>query len=621
MRAKIFVTYHKDTHLVNSGILEPIQVGDGPALQGCRYRDNTGRNISDRNGLYCEMTAAFWAWQNTSDLDYIGLLHYRRFLDFSQSQHDLDAWGVTNWPSFTTDFTSRFGLNDACIEAALHGVDVLLPRRWNVRNAGFRTLQEHYAKAPHHHAADLDQCLAVIKEDCPEYLASWHDVMQSDSGWFNNMVVMRSDLFRSYCAWLFPLLQQLEPRIPLEHYGVQERRVLGYLAERLLNVWLKQYVSIHPETKLKEVDRVFVQDPKSKAWNPPRRSASPQRISVVVASDNAYAPHLGALLVSIFDNLAPAARLELLIMDGGISDSNQAMLKRLVPSSSSLHFLPMRDEFTSTFTHMHFSRATFYRLTLDRILTDREKVIYIDCDTIVLGDLSELWGIDIGDKPIAAVHDYIMESFCRSKTLSADFTGSLPARTYLERYLGIGAVACDKYFQAGVLIMNLHKIRDLRVSEAMVNALLSRKYWFLDQDVLNKYFCGQHANLPPEWNVITMVEEISGHLDGDREQELKQAQQNAKLIHYAGYEAKPWVNPTAPQAHYYFQYLRRTFWYEEVMGITNAGQHAGSIPNTGPGRLSRHWQTLRRLWRRLPVPLRRVANPAAYALRRRLQRG
>jgi lipopolysaccharide biosynthesis glycosyltransferase len=270
---------------------------------------------------------------------------------------------------------------------------------------------------------------------------------------------------------------------------------------------------------------------------------------------------------------------------------------------------------------MHVSRATFYRLTLDRILTDRKKVLYMDCDTIVLGDLRELWDVDIGDKPIAAVHDYIMESFCHSKTLSADFTGSLPARTYLERYLGISANVCDKYFQAGVLIMNLQKIRALGVSEAMVEALQARKYWFLDQDVLNKYFCGHHANLPPEWNVITMIDEISSHLDAVKTQELEQARVNAKLIHYAGYEAKPWINPTAPQAHYYFQYLRRTFWYEEVMRITNTMQQPDNRQNQVPTQRIRHWRALRKIWRRLPVRVRQVANPAAYALRRQLLRG
>jgi lipopolysaccharide biosynthesis glycosyltransferase len=284
-------------------------------------------------------------------------------------------------------------------------------------------------------------------------------------------------------------------------------------------------------------------------------------ISVVIASDNNYVPHLGALITSIFDNIAKGTAVDLLILDGGISAANQMMLTRLIPNDSSLHFIPMRDEFTSYFTHMHFSRATFYRLILDSILTSRDKIIYIDCDTIVLGDLLELWEIDMEDKPVAAVHDYIMEHFCKSNVLSADFAGSLPALSYLREYVGISAKNCDKYFQAGLLIMNLRRIRELKLSKRMTDSLLSRKYWFLDQDVLNKYFCGSQITLPAEWNFVNCTDDITSSLDQRRVRELEMARANPKLIHYAGYEAKPWVNQNAYMGEYYFYYLRRTHWY------------------------------------------------------------
>lgn len=621
MRAKIFVTYHKETHLVKSGILEPIQVGSGPDLEGCNSRDNQGTNIADRNDRYCEMTAAYWAWQNAGAMDYIGLLHYRRFFDFNENRLHLDDWGVENWPAFTTDFETRFGLDDAAITAAISGHDILLPRKWSVRSAGYRNLYEHYAKAPYHHESDLILCRDMIARTCPEYLPSWRRVFSDDRGWFNNMFVLRSSIFRAYCSWLFPLLQEVEPQIPLERYGVQERRVMGYLAERLLNVWLLHYLDQNPDTSIRELDRVFIEDPSPKVWDPGIRSDQDSVISVVIASDNNYVPHLGALIASIFDNIAAGTCIDLLVLDGGITRVNQAMLSRLVPSSSSLHFIPMQDEFTSYFTHMHFSRATFYRLILDNILTSRDKIIYIDCDTIVLGDLRDLWEVDMEDMPIAAVHDYIMEMFCRTKTLSADFTGSLPARTYLRDYVGIPEEHCDNYFQAGLLIMNLRRIRELGLTKRMTDSLLSRKYWFLDQDVLNKFFCGSHISLPAEWNVVNVMDDISSHLDRRRARELEEARSNPKLIHYAGYEAKPWINPSAPLAEYYTLYLRLTFWYEEVMNLPSRSRRDGdgTRRSLAPGMGWR--KALRKVWRRLPWFVRRVANPAAYAVRRRVKGG
>lgn len=617
MRAKIYVTYHKDTHLVNDGILAPIQVGSGPDLKACANRDNTGENIAERNDRYCEMTAAYWAWKNVDHQEYIGLMHYRRFFDFNENRLELDDWGVVNCPAFTTDFEARFGLDDTSIKAAVSGFDIVLPKKWSVRSAGYRNLEQHYVKAPFHHESDLILCRDVLARRCPEYLPSWRRVFKGHQGWFNNMFVFRSEIFQEYCQWLFPLLEEVESQIPFDRYDVQERRVMGYLAERLLNVWLVHYIEAHPQTKIHELDRVFIQDPSPKVWDPDVSSDANAVISVVIASDNNYAPHLGALIASIFDNINRHAVVELLILDGGISGANKAMLKHLVPDTSTLHFIPMRDEFTSYFTHMHFSKATFYRLILDSILASRDKVIYVDCDTIVLGDLQDLWDIDMEEKPVAAVHDYIMEHFRNSKVLSADFTGSQPADRYLRDYVGIAPEHCADYFQAGLLIMNLRRIRELGLSKRMTDSLLSRKYWFLDQDVLNKYFCGTHLRLPAEWNFVNCTDAITNSLDSRSAKELNEARDNPKLIHYAGHEAKPWNNPSAYLSEFYFYYLRRTYWYEEVIGLRHQGNGLAGTASRGAGaQLSRK---LRALWRRLPWYLRRVANPAAYALQRRLK--
>ena len=617
MRARIYITYHKDTHLVNAGILAPIQVGSGPNLKACANRDNTGINISERNDRYCEMTAAYWAWKNASHQEYIGLMHYRRFFDFNENRLELDDWGVANWPAFTTDFEDRFGLNDASITAAVSGFDIVLPKKWSVRSAGYRNLEQHYTKAPFHHESDLILCRDVLARRCPEYLPSWRRVFKGHHGWFNNMFVFRSEIFHEYCNWLFPLLEEVESQIPFDRYDVQERRVMGYLAERLLNVWLVHYLDAHPEAKTHELDRVFIQDPSPKVWDPGIGSGASAAISVVIASDNNYAPHLGALIASIFDNIDTRAIVDLLILDGGISAANRAMLRHLVPKTSTLHFIPMRDEFRSYFTHMHFSRATFYRLILDSILASRDKVIYIDCDTVVLGDLQELWDIDMGDKPVAAVHDYIMEHFRNSKVLSADFTGSQPADRYLRDYVGIAPEYCAEYFQAGLLIMNLRRIRELGLSKRMTDSLLSRKYWFLDQDVLNKYFCGTHLRLPAEWNFVNCTDDITNSLDAHSAKELLEAGSNPKLIHYAGFEAKPWNNPNAYLGEFYFYYLRRTYWYEQVIGLCDKDNGiTGGVSGGASVQLTRK---LRALWRHLPWYIRRVANPAAYALQRRLK--
>jgi hypothetical protein len=115
-----------------------------------------------------------------------------------------------------------------------------------------------------------------------------------------------------------------------------------------------------------------------------------------------------------------------------------------------------------------------------------------------------------------------------------------------------------------------------------------------------------------------MIDEISGNLEEHRVKELKKARERAKLIHFAGYEAKPWVNPSAPLGSYYFYYLRRTFWYEEVMGVGRLSADMGRVMEERAKSSGQWRRALRRLWRSMPMRVRQMGNPVAYSLRRRL---
>ena len=339
--------------------------------------------------------------------------------------------------------------------------------------------------------------------------------------------------------------------------------------------------------------------------------------SVVIASDNNYVPHLAALLRSVISTISPNYRLDLLVLDGGISNYNQRLLRRLVPAEHQLTLIPMQDAFSEHFVHMHFSRTTFYRLVLDQILASRQRVIYLDCDTIVLADLAELWELDLQGAPIAAVPDVIMHHFCLSQTLSADFTGSLTAADYLKTYLQIDASRLNAYFQAGLWVMDLAAMRHTNCSEKMVADLMECKYWFLDQDVLNKYFAATYLPLPFAWNYVNCQADILSSLLEPTRALLNQAGLQPKMIHFAGYEAKPWVNRQAYLAEHYFYYLRQTYWYEHVMQ---------RLPSTLPNVVSSSTFSLRaalmakarEVWRGLPMPARRLLNPIAYRCMRSL---
>ena len=600
----LYTVYHKATHIVENPYIKPIQVGNQANIPSIGLRDNQGKEISDKNDSYCELTAQYWAWQNDHVSDYIGIMHYRRFFDFNTDiARVLNTYGIIEEPAFTLAFAKKYGMSAESVRAQIEGYDLILPLEWDVRQAGWQNIRQNYTDSPHHHERDLETTRAVIAEYYPDYLPYFDRVMQATSGYFTNMFAMRRPLFAAYSEWLFAVLGEVETRCDISHYDTQERRVFGYLSERLFNVWVQKTLAEMPQLKVNHLRRVFIHDTTPKAWYAAPVVSDKPVVSVVIAADNNYAPHLGALLCSILAHFPTHKYLDLLILDGGISIENRAMLMRLMPDNAKIQFLELSGEFTELNTHMHFSRATFYRLILDTLLPEREKVLYIDCDTIVLDDISTLFEVDLGNHALGAVFDYIMHHFCQTNVPSIDFTGSLKAKEYLQTYVGLGK-DWENYFQAGVILFNVKKLRQLNISEVMISALLEKRYWFLDQDILNKYFRGDIIFLDPSWNVVNCGHEIYAGLPDAYVKALQKAEAAPKLIHYAGYEAKPWNNRVAKFSEYYFYYLRQSFWYEQVIfAFANEQGATIAIPQK-----SLLWRAARKCWQAMPYFMKRRLN-------------
>ena len=611
----LYTVYHKATHILQNPFIKPIQVGKGDDIDGISCRDNQGDNISAKNDSYCELTAQYWMWKHDQDSDYIGLMHYRRFFDFnSDAERELDSAGVIEEAAFNLDFAKKYGLGEENMQKQIVGYDIILPEPWDVRQESWNNLQHNYIASPHHHERDLNITRTVLAEKYPQYLPYFDAVMQAQSGYFTNMFIMRRKWFAEYSAWIFALLAEVEARLDISAYNTQEKRVFGYLAERLFNVWLQKKQAELPTLKINHLRRVFIVDTTAKNWYAKPVVSDKPIVSVVIAADDHYTPHLGALIVSILDHFPADKFLDLMILDGGISALNRKLLARLLPDNAHIQFLELKDEFLHLATHMHFSRATFYRLILDKLIPAREKVLYIDCDTIVLDDISKLFATPLGDYAIGAVFDYIMHHFCLTGVRSIDTSGSLPAKDYLSHYVGLED-NWQGYFQAGVILFNMEKLRRLDLSQVMISDLLHKRYWFLDQDILNKYFLGDVVYLEPCWNCFNSAHNIYKGLPESYIAALQRAEEAPKIIHYAGFETKPWNNRHAELGEFYFYYLRRTFWYEQVMFALAKRSEEMAATQAKPSFL---WRAGQRGWRLLPGFVRRRATRLKEFFKRKL---
>lgn len=211
---RIAVASHKPSRMPRDAAYIPVFAGAAgkPSIPGFARDDEGDGGISARNASYCELTALWWLWKNV-DAEVLGLVHYRR--------HFAGPLGTV---AGTRDFLRL-------LEAS--GADAILPRP---RNYFIETARSQYAHA--HHAKDLDEARRAIAETQPGFLDAFDRTMASRKGHRFNMFAMRKPLFSEYCEWLFGLLTTLERRIDTTGYSAYDRRVLGFLAERLLDVWI-----------------------------------------------------------------------------------------------------------------------------------------------------------------------------------------------------------------------------------------------------------------------------------------------------------------------------------------------------------------------------------------------
>ena len=211
----IYIVSHKHVEPPRVKGYRPIQVGFAPESYPGFLRDNTGDNIADKNGGYCELTAMYWVWRNTDDL-YKGLAHYRRY------------FGRRPFSSDPADILDIDALTDL-----LDGVDIVVPKPavYHV-NARDQLLMECCTRPV------FDCMEATVAEMQPGYVDAFQTFFRGNRASQYNMLFCRRELFDAWCAWLFPLLFALEEQVDLTGANDYQKRLFGFLSERLLNVWI-----------------------------------------------------------------------------------------------------------------------------------------------------------------------------------------------------------------------------------------------------------------------------------------------------------------------------------------------------------------------------------------------
>ena len=271
-------------------------------------------------------------------------------------------------------------------------------------------------------------------------------------------------------------------------------------------------------------------------------------IQIAFCLDDGYAAHCATVMASVMEN-NKGERVTFHLLSDSLGEENKQTIEAWTARHEGMtarfyHIDSRRFEAFSVGKSTYLNISTYFRLILPELLPDLDKVIYLDCDTLVCGSLRELWNIDISRYALAGVRDRIND--------------------YVRVYNRLDYPMTDGYVNAGVLLINLHRWREDNVLERAVDiahTMVGRLHNH-DQDIINKLYHGEILFLSFRWNVLEwfLYEERFIHISRRYYAEIERAIASPTILHYCT-PAKPWNTECVnPFANLYAKYRAMTPW-------------------------------------------------------------
>lgn len=230
---EVYVATHKPIDFALPDYCKKIQVNAEANGQwpGYLHDNDSPDNISLKNPNYCELTVLYSMWMNCK-ADIQGLFHYRRFITGRNKSNYSHDWQII----ITENEVRSEVITEQAIIHELEDADIILNTPIPYVNVN---VQEAFRV--HIHWKDLRKLYRIIDEKYPDYIDSFKYVMNRDGISQCNMFIARRSFVDSYCKWLFDILSEAESMISLDGYDSDHKRIYGYFAEFLLNVYVHKH--------------------------------------------------------------------------------------------------------------------------------------------------------------------------------------------------------------------------------------------------------------------------------------------------------------------------------------------------------------------------------------------
>lgn len=277
-------------------------------------------------------------------------------------------------------------------------------------------------------------------------------------------------------------------------------------------------------------------------------------INILYVSNEGYAGHLAASLYSLLENNRQAERLEIYLLSAGMSEDCQGRLRAIAAAFGRTLYVrelgDLRARFPYEVDTRGFDISAMGRLFAPQLLpASVERVLYLDCDTIICGSIERMYRVKLG----GCLAGMVMEP-----------------TVYRPMKEAIGMTQDEPYFNSGVILMDLAGWR----AEGVLGRLLdfygahAGSLFACDQDTINGTLRGRIKSLPPRYNFFTnyryfrygtLCRLCRAYEQVGREAFLR-AKRAPVVIHYLGDE-RPWI--AGNHNHYrrlYRYYLGKTSW-------------------------------------------------------------
>lgn len=263
-----------------------------------------------------------------------------------------------------------------------------------------------------------------------------------------------------------------------------------------------------------------------------------KEIPIFFSADDNYIPYLDVAILSLISNASKEYEYRIFILNTGLNEANVSKIKQNERKGFNIQFVNIAKDVDNIKKQLkdvyHFSIASYYRLFIASLFPQYEKILYLDCDIVVLGDVSKLYNVELGKNILGAAPEQFVQS-------TREF------RAYAEKALDVNP---DSYVNSGVLLMNLKEFRANKIEEKFLRLITDYDFDLLDPDqaYLN-YLCKDKIYiLPNGWN----KEPTDFACEGDK-----------NIVHYALYK-KPWQFDNVIDGEYFWHYAKQSIFYEEI---------------------------------------------------------